>query len=105
MTATTGEEGFLTEIDAAGHALLADEPIDVGGITVHPGDLLAADRHGVINIPFEAATRIPKIAVLEAESEGYIIDLCQSGVEVTPDLLDEASVKRAAVFDGSGAAY
>ncbi|MCH7739050.1 MAG: RraA family protein [Chloroflexi bacterium] len=87
------------------HPESVNEPIDVGGIAVRPGDLLAADMHGVINIPFEAATRIPKIAKLEAESEGYIIDLCQSGIEVTPDLLDEASVKRAAVFDSPGAAY
>ena len=87
------------------HPESVNVPVDVGGIAVHPGDLLAADRHGVINIPFEAAKRIPKIAELEAKSEGYIIDLCKSGVDVTPDLLDEASVKRAGVFDGTGASY
>ncbi len=36
VTATTGEEGFLTDIDAAGHALLADEPVDVGGADAGP---------------------------------------------------------------------
>jgi uncharacterized OsmC-like protein/alpha/beta superfamily hydrolase len=32
----TGQEGFLTEINANGHALLADEPADVGGSGLGP---------------------------------------------------------------------
>ena len=44
VTATTGEEGFLTNIDAVGHALLADEPVAVGGADAGPSpyDLLSA---------------------------------------------------------------
>lgn len=34
-------------------------PVEVGGLIVHPGDLLFADRHGVIQIPHEVA---PKLA-------------------------------------------
>ena len=44
VTATTRIEGFRTEIDAAGHALVADEPADVGGTNEGPTpyDLLSA---------------------------------------------------------------
>lgn len=32
-----------------------DCPVEVGGLTIHPGDLLHADKHGVILIPHEIA--------------------------------------------------
>jgi regulator of RNase E activity RraA len=34
-------------------------PVEVGGLTVHPGDLVFTDRHGVIQIPHDVA---PKLA-------------------------------------------
>ena len=44
-------------------------PVGVGGITVHPGDLLHGDRNGVTTIPPEIATEIPEVCreVMEAE--------------------------------------
>jgi 4-hydroxy-4-methyl-2-oxoglutarate aldolase len=47
------------------------EPVTVGGLTVHPGDLLHADQHGVLLIPREIAADLPAAAdrVVAAEQE------------------------------------
>jgi len=48
---------------------LADIPIEVGGLVVHPGDLLHADCNGVVSIPIEVLKDLPGAidAVLESE--------------------------------------
>jgi 4-hydroxy-4-methyl-2-oxoglutarate aldolase len=47
------------------------EPVTVGGLTVSPGDLLHADRHGVLLIPAEIARELPAAAdrVIAAEQD------------------------------------
>ena len=52
--------------------------VRVGGLAVGPGDLLLADRHGVVDIPPEIAGEIPE-AVRQIEvREKTIIGYCQS---------------------------
>jgi regulator of RNase E activity RraA len=47
------------------------EPVTVGGLTVHPGDLIHADQHGVLLIPADIAAELPAAAdrVIAAEQE------------------------------------
>jgi 4-hydroxy-4-methyl-2-oxoglutarate aldolase len=53
-------------------------PVRVGALVVEPGDLLLADRHGVIHIPLEIVPDIPE-AVRQIETrEKTIICYCQS---------------------------
>ena len=49
----------------------AGEPVTVGGLTVRPGDLLHADKHGVLLVPAEIAPELPAAAdrVIAAEQE------------------------------------
>lgn len=63
-------------------------PVQVGGITVRPGDLIHGDQHGVLVIPPEIARDIPKAAAEVERRERRIIALCQSP-DFSPEKLRE----------------
>jgi len=60
------------------HIVDYDTPVRVSGLVVAPGDLLLADRHGVIQIPLEIARDIPAAAQQVEVRERAIIAYCQS---------------------------
>jgi regulator of RNase E activity RraA len=60
------------------HVVDFGTPVRVGELVVHPGDLLLADRHGVIQIPVEIATDIHKALHSIEEREKAIVRYCQS---------------------------
>lgn len=60
------------------HIVEVGTPVEVGGLTVQPGDLLHGDQHGVIEIPRELAPRIAAAAKEVEARERRIIELCQS---------------------------
>lgn len=53
-------------------------PVQVGGVVVHPGDLLHADKHGVLIVPKECGGEIAGAAAKIAARERAILDLCSS---------------------------
>jgi regulator of RNase E activity RraA len=53
-------------------------PVDVAQLTVQPGDLLHADRHGVLSIPLEIADQIPSMAAAIEERRRRIVNVCRS---------------------------
>jgi regulator of RNase E activity RraA len=53
--------------------------VNVGGLEVHPGDLLHADMHGVLNVPWQVASQIPEVAKKLREKENKMIALCTAG--------------------------
>lgn len=61
------------------HLVEVGVPVQVGGITVNPGDLIHADQHGVLIVPLEIAREIPAAAAEVQRRERRIISLCQSG--------------------------
>jgi len=92
-TITNGGVRDLDEVRALGFQMLASAaivshayvhlvdfgtPVKVGGIVVHPGDLIHADKHGAILIPHEIAREIPAAAAEVERIERRIIDFCQS---------------------------
>lgn len=70
------------------HAVAYNVPVDVGGVYIQPSDVIAADLHGVIQIPLDAAPRIPAAAAALAEQEGIVIAVAQSGNASTETLSD-----------------
>jgi 4-hydroxy-4-methyl-2-oxoglutarate aldolase len=52
--------------------------LKIGGLEVHPGDLLHGDQHGLLTIPREIAGEIPVVADRQRQAEEKIIELCRS---------------------------
>ena len=90
---TDGGVRDLDEVEALGFQFLAKEllvshayvhlvefggPVTVGGITVQPGDLLHADKHGALQIPHDIAAEVADAAQAVEDREQVIIDYAQS---------------------------
>ncbi len=70
--------GSLSVSHAYVHVVEVGKPVQVGGLTVHSGDLLHGDIHGVQSIPLDIAERVPAVASTIAEREQALIALCRS---------------------------
>jgi len=66
------------------HVVDVAKPVRVGGLTVHPGDLLHADKHGVVVIPHEVADTVAERAREVEQSERGIINFFRSP-DFSPD--------------------
>lgn len=64
------------------------EPVQIGGLTVAPGDLLHADQHGVLKIPHEIAAELPAAADRVIETEQRLLRWVRSA-DFDPDRLPE----------------
>ena len=58
--------------------------VRVGGLTVHPGDLIHADANGVTTIPLEIAAAVPQAAAELAAAEARVLDYLRSGTPEVP---------------------
>jgi uncharacterized OsmC-like protein/pimeloyl-ACP methyl ester carboxylesterase len=63
VTASTGSDGFRTAVNAAGHVLTADEPVDVGGQNSGPSpyDLLGAALASCTSMTLQVYARGKKL--------------------------------------------
>jgi regulator of RNase E activity RraA len=60
------------------HIVDFGEPVEVGGLSIAPGDLLHGDCHGVLSVPKEIAAEIPAAAARLVEREKKAIAICRS---------------------------
>ncbi len=70
-------------------------PARVGSMSVHPGDLLHGDRHGVQTIPIEIAPKVPAVAQRMVAEEQKIIELCRSSAFTVEKLRADVDSLRA----------
>ena len=73
------------------HQVEFGKPVQVGGLTVKPGDLVHADKHGVHVIPIDIAAKIPDAAARIFDREHRIIDYCHSPAFTVEGLKDLVS--------------
>src|SRR5208337_1417725 len=57
------------------HVVEYGGPVEVGGLTIQPGDLLHGGRHGIIKVPQDLATELPAVASRIMEKKQLVIDL------------------------------
>ncbi len=78
----------VTVSHAYTHIVEYGNPVDIYGLEIRQGDLLYADCHGVVSIPLEIASELPRVAAEIRAREQRVIDLCQSS-EFSPEKLLE----------------
>jgi len=87
---TNGAARELHGIEAAGFQVFAGRlaisrayihvveyggPVEVGNLTIRPGDLIHGDRHGALTVPQELAPKLPAVASVIREKKQQLIDL------------------------------
>lgn len=60
------------------HLVDFGSPVKVGGLSVQPGAVVHADKHGVLLVPAEIAAQIPQAAQRVAERERRILEHCRA---------------------------
>jgi len=59
------------------HLIEFGQPVEVGGLTVRPGELLHGDQHGVLAIPLEVANRLDDAVEAVNRREQEILAYCR----------------------------
>jgi len=70
--------GNVAVSHAYAHIFAFGSAVKVGGLEVHPGDLLHGNRHGLLTVPKEIASEIPTVAAKLEQTKQKVIDLCRS---------------------------
>jgi 4-hydroxy-4-methyl-2-oxoglutarate aldolase len=68
----------LTASHSYCHIVRVGEPVQIEGLEVKTGDLLHGDVHGMVRVPRELATRIPKTAEALREKEAALEEYLRS---------------------------
>jgi regulator of RNase E activity RraA len=70
--------GTLSVSHSYTHVVASGVRVQIGGLEISTGDLLHGDQHGIIRVPRELASRIPKTAAALRQKEADIVSYCHS---------------------------
>lgn len=70
--------GSVSVSHAFAHVFDFGCPVEVGGLTIRPGDLIHGDRHGIQTIPAEIAEQVPAAAHQILHRRQHLIGLCRT---------------------------
>jgi len=70
--------GGVSTSHAYAHVVEWGQPVDIGGLTINPGDLIHGDRHGIQTVPLAIAADVPQRARHLQQQERALIELCGS---------------------------
>jgi regulator of RNase E activity RraA len=83
---------YLASCILVSHAYIHMEatgtPVQIGGLLVHPGDLIHADKHGAVLIPNEVADQVADACRQMQEAELPVLNECKATEDGTLDLAD-----------------
>ncbi|MFO0807967.1 MAG: RraA family protein [Gemmataceae bacterium] len=74
------------------HAEAFGEPVTVFGMTVRPGDLIHADKHGAVVIPAKVAREVAAACRAVDDYERPMLELCRGGEFTTAKLAELLNV-------------
>ncbi len=75
--------------------------VRVGGVVIHPGDLLHGDANGVTTVPAEIASEVGPVCEAFVACENILLDYCRAG-EVTTEGFAAARKELVAHIDALG---
>ncbi len=89
--------GNVSVSHAYAHVFDFGGTVEIGGLTIHPGELIQGDRHGIQTIPSEIAPKVPSTAREILLRRQYLIGLCRSpefSVERLRQAIQDPDLKR-----------
>ncbi|HYK89778.1 MAG TPA: RraA family protein [Acidobacteriota bacterium] len=78
--------GSVTSSGGYAHIIDVGHPVEVGGLVIHPGDLIHGDVHGIVTVPRESLAALPGTARKILEIREQVSGLCASA-DFTPEKL------------------
>ncbi len=70
--------GSVSVSHAYAHIVDFGEPVEIGGLSIKPGDILHGDRHGVLTVPPELIEKLPDTAERIRNEESELFALIES---------------------------